>query len=507
MKWPWHGAILRRANLRQASLSWVKGLEEALLQDVNLEGATGLLGEEFAGTDVTGANLPEKIAKFEGLTQTEKISQRAQKLFLSLLLGCVYCWLTIATTTDVALITNSGASPLPIIQTKIPIAGFYWAAPLILLSLYFWFHLYLQRLWEGLAELPAVFPDGKTLDKKVYPWLISGMVRSHVRLVKEDRPALSRIQTGISILLAWWLVPFTFLLLWLRYIPRHHWVGTSIHVGVLAVSITAAFMLYRLATKTLRGENTSSVSWKEKWKSLPAYQPTSLTLGILGLCVLSFLNISNWTIEGIRLATKGILPSNSINTLDDLFKPTPEGSAYKWNNGQIFLPRLYDYLGYRTYANLEEIDISTKPPNWTGQEDKLKNEIPLVKGAKLKNVNLQNASIKRAFLINAYLRGANLKKSNLVYANLTKADLRASNLTPANLDSANLTKADLRGDNLTETLLIYANLTKAKLNGANLTGVYLTPAQLSQACVDENTKLPKDLKPPEPCPEEELPKE
>ena len=76
-----------------------------------------------------------------------------------MLLGCVYAWLTIATTTDARLLTNSASSPLPIIQTEIPIALFYLAAPLLLVSFYVYLHLYLQSMWRGLATLPARFPS------------------------------------------------------------------------------------------------------------------------------------------------------------------------------------------------------------------------------------------------------------------------------------------------------------------------------------------------------------
>ena len=549
-------AVLVRANLQEANLrsshlqkAWLgeanlqkanfynATFREAHLHDADLTGATGLLASQFAGANVSGAKLPKDIHEFKGVEQVEKISQRAQKLFLSILLGCVYCWLTIAITTDVGLITNSGSSPLPIIQTKIPIAGFYWAAPLILLSLYFWFHLYLQRLWERLSQLPAVFPDGEALDEKVYPWLISGMVRSHVRLLKEHRPALSRIQTGISVLLAWWIIPFTFLLFWLRYIPRHDWVGTSLHVIVLVFSITAAILLHRLAAKTLRGERASSLSWKEKVKSLPAYQHASLTVGILGLSGIIFFHLSTWAIEGVRPSLFDFARYSSINSWEDLSKPPPESTSLKWHEGRILLPRLFDYFGYRTYANLVEADISTKPPTWTGQADKLKDEIPLVKGAKLNGANFQNANMEQAFLINADLRRAHLQgadlelahlekadlfeadlqKANLLHAHLEQAYLLGADLQKANLFGAHLEKANLAGAHLENADLREAHLEKADLAGAHLEkadlrGVYLggvknlTQAQLNQACVDENTTLPKGLTRPEPCSKKDLPK-
>src|SRR5207247_11428071 len=119
-----------------------------------------------------------------------------------------------ATTTDAMLLTNSASSPLPIIQTPVPIAGFYWAGPLILLALYVWFHLYLQEMWKELATLPAILPDGKAVDEKVDPWLLMGFVRPHFKLLRESRPPLSRLKVGISILLAWWMVHFTFVLFW-----------------------------------------------------------------------------------------------------------------------------------------------------------------------------------------------------------------------------------------------------------------------------------------------------
>jgi hypothetical protein len=124
-------------------------------------------------------------------------------------------------------------TPLPIIQTNVPIAGFYWAAPAILICIYFYFHLYMQRLWENLSALPAFFPDGRPLQDKVYPWLLNGLVVSHLRWLqlRYMRPILSRLETGLSILLGWGVVPITLLLFWIRYLPRHDWGGTTLHVS------------------------------------------------------------------------------------------------------------------------------------------------------------------------------------------------------------------------------------------------------------------------------------
>ena len=146
-------------------------------------------------------------------------------MFFGLLAASLYSWLTIATTTDVALITGTASSPLPIINTNIALSGFYLAAPLILLAVYFYFHLYLQRLWGDLASLPAVFPDGEALDRKAYPWLLNGLVRKHFKKLELAQRPLTRVENVVSILLAWWVVPFTLFAFWLRFLPRHDWLG------------------------------------------------------------------------------------------------------------------------------------------------------------------------------------------------------------------------------------------------------------------------------------------
>jgi hypothetical protein len=136
------GADLRRANLRGADLRGAtfdgSNLFDASLRETNLQGVDlsvakrGLQTEQLAGADLTGATLPPELAKlYDSLENVNNISESARKLFLAVLAACLYSWLTIATTTDVNLITNRASSPLPIIQTSIPIVGFYWVAPAV----------------------------------------------------------------------------------------------------------------------------------------------------------------------------------------------------------------------------------------------------------------------------------------------------------------------------------------------------------------------------------------
>ncbi len=182
--------------------------------------------------------------------------------------GCAFSWLTIATTTDAALLANTATSPLPIIGAEIPIAGFYWAAPIILLSLYLYLHLYLQSLWEGLASLPAIFPDGHALDHKAYPWLLTSLVRAHVPLLRKNRPFLWWLKVGVSILTAWVQVPFTIFLFWALYLPRYDWLPrqdwawTYVQFALLGLSIWIGTGFYRTAWSMLGGCKPRFLVWR-----------------------------------------------------------------------------------------------------------------------------------------------------------------------------------------------------------------------------------------------------
>jgi hypothetical protein len=127
---------------------------------------TNLLPHQLAATNLSQAKLPREIESFELLETARGLAENASKVFLIILGAVAYTFLTIANTKDVQFITDVGTSQLPLINTQVPIVAFFIATPIVLLGVFIYFHIYLQRLWEALAKLPAVFPDGLTLDEK-----------------------------------------------------------------------------------------------------------------------------------------------------------------------------------------------------------------------------------------------------------------------------------------------------------------------------------------------------
>jgi hypothetical protein len=176
-------------------------------------------------------------------TNVTVLVKQARTLLTFLLLGCAFSWLIIASATDAMLLTNAPAALLPHLTVPLPSAAFFRFMPLLLLGLFVYFHLHLHRLWEELAELPAVFPDGHSLGRTVYPWLLLGLVRSHVWCLRPLRPSLTRLQSGLAIALTWWLVPASLTRFWVRYLPCRDWVVTTWHITlrVLAIGFTILF--------------------------------------------------------------------------------------------------------------------------------------------------------------------------------------------------------------------------------------------------------------------------
>jgi uncharacterized protein YjbI with pentapeptide repeats len=470
------GADLQEVNFTEADLF------EARLREANLQGADlsrangGLRTEQLAGADLTSTKLPEQLTKlYDGLENVKGISEGARKLFLAVLAACLYCWLTIATTTDVNLITNRNSSPLPIIQTSIPIVGFYFVAPLLVLCVYFYFHFYLQKLWEELGSLPAFFPDGRPLHAKVDPWLLNDLVRSHLPKLNVNRPFLSYLQLWISVLLAWWIVPITMLFFWARYLTRHERIGTALHVIVFAVSSTAAICLYRLAVATLRGTERTPFSWKRGLTSRRGYQTLAFALAAVVVVGL----VSFGALHGVR-SSKPILG----------FKRLREESFPRTEGPRTWIPRLMAFGGYPPFADLTGVEVSQKKTPENEREGK---DSGSTIGAQLSGANLRYASAELAFLpgtdlSRADLSGANLSSAALSGAFLTGADLTGAELWNADLSKANLQEADLTGADLSNTDLTGVHLNDAGLRNADLSQANLQEADLTGADLS-NTDL------------------
>src|SRR5258707_15859950 len=225
------GASLVRSNMQNANLLGTE-LRGANLMGANLYGAEGLWFGRLGGTNLFDAVLPESISAVDSSKAIGDATKIARWFYFLTVGVSAICCLLIAFTTDVRLLINASAVPSVRLGNVLPMTGLYLGGPLVLLVLSLRFHFLLLRLWGSMAALPAVFPDGQTLEKDG-PWYLMGLVRRHFRWQGETKSAMTAVETVLSTLLAYWNVPATMAFVWLPYLPRQDFRGTLLHVFLM----------------------------------------------------------------------------------------------------------------------------------------------------------------------------------------------------------------------------------------------------------------------------------
>src|SRR5713226_6227906 len=457
------GASLVRSNLQNANLLGTE-LRGANLMGANLYGSEGLWFGRLGGTNLFDAVLPESISAVD----TSKAISDATKVsrwFYFLTVGAsLLCCLLIAFTTDVRLLLNASALPFARWGNVLPMTGLYLGGPLVLLKQTLRFHFLLLRLWGSMAALPAVFPDGQTLEKDG-PWYLMGLVRRHFRWQGESRSAMTAFETVLSTVLAYWIVPATLFFFWLRYLPRQDFRGTLLHVFLMTLSVATATCLPFVVSRVLRPGDIRLPKTKNILRLILGTTRAALATG----CILFLFSLG---------VNRG-LPFDRATAADE-----SPADPRRW------AAMVFQSVGYRPYADLTEATLSTPPPRGTEWTDET---VEGITGARLNQMNMRFARGYRAFLINAKLwranldgaylseadlRGANLREALLRSAILDRAQLTHAVLVSANATGANLSASDLRFADLSYGTFENAVVSNAKVSGASLYAVNLRNAQL-----------------------------
>jgi uncharacterized protein YjbI with pentapeptide repeats len=460
-------ACLVRANLQETCLVGVN-LEGANLEGASLESAMGLLPRQLAGANLHEASLPATILEFNALAEFQRTSITAARLFATTFAVSLLSCLTIWKTKDVQLLTDSAIIPYlhsSAAAAAAPTDEIYLIAPAALLAIYLWFLYNLQRVWDAVLELPAVFPDGRVLGQKG-PRIITGLLRMHFRWMNPDAPSTRLIEKGLSILLAYWTVPLVLLFFWARYLTLQEMHGTILQEALILIAVGAALYC-----------TTSTGRPAERW--VTQEKPESPALA----------RLKRLKPASVLIALFVVLSFFSIGTIAGVPHDQPRAPQYASTSIRRWAPSVLWLVGYDPYAELTEVSISQRPPNWTGADD----QVSEVRGARLNGTNFRYAQAYGVFLAGAHLfranfqgafmseadfRGADLGQANLKFAVLDRAQMNHANLDRADLDGANLTRVDLRGANLSYSSLANAELLDARLDGVSFYGAHAENASL-----------------------------
>jgi len=456
------GASLVRANLQNTNLLGTE-LRGANLMGANVYGADGLWFGRLGGTNLFDAVLPESISAVDSSKAIGDATKVARWFyFLTVGLSLLCCALIIYTT-DVRLLLNSSAIPLPQFGNLLPTTGLYLGGPIVLLILSLRFHFLLLRLWGSMAALPAVFPDGQTLEKDG-PWYLMGLVRRHFRWQVESRAAMTAFEAALSTMLAYWIVPATLFFFWLRYLTRQDFRGTLLHVFLVTLAVATATSVPFVVSRVLRPGDIRVPKSKNVLRMVLGTTRAALAVG----CILLVISVG---------VNRG-LPSDRT------------GVAISAADPRRWAATVFQAVGYRPYADLTEASLSAPLPKgtpWT-QEN-----VEKISGARLNEMNIRYARAYRAFLVNAKLwranlegiylsegdlRGANLRETLLQSGIFDRARLDHAVLVSANATNANFSAADLRFSDLSYGTFENAVLSNARASSASFYAINLRNASL-----------------------------
>lgn len=414
-------------------------------------------------------------AQKDNIKQLEEISRNSQTTFLALIAACVYSFLTIATTTDAALMSNSNATPLPIIQVNVSIIWFYIYAPVILTVLFVYFHLYLERFWRGIARLPMYHPDGRGLDDYVYPWLIScAVIRGELRELSAAHRFSARLEAWLCLFLGWGLVPVVLLCYWARYAVAHDRVVTLLHTLLILLSIGLAAHYLITARNALR--RVGSV-WMPD--AAVASALTGLNRRQAAWVAVLLLALGAGLVYLSEAASRGL-------AADDCDGAGADSGCAAFGPGR----KLWHALGIEPYSVVREGRFIAKPGNWhqlVAEPGALRNYLDGQRALVLESRDLRSMNASQAFMPGSRFTGAGLDYADLSHAVMTGSRLDGVSLRGAKLRNAALEHVDITDTHFDEVRAEGSRFDHATFNAPGTGGRMRLSGDFSNASFDHSS--------------------
>jgi pentapeptide repeat protein len=380
----------------------------------------------------------------------EKCSETVNRTMFSLLAVALFCLLTVFGSPDSRLIALEPSIKVPFTETLVSFVGFLVVAPLLLVVLTTYLHLFYghfirlhrERRVQELTEtyLTLFSMDGwipRLLSAAILYWLVP------LILIVITWKAAVRVEWSLPVaVVTGWLIGA---LLCLRIVRRGpgKWRLRAVSLGFLAFLATTAPMVAALKIdreferdEWERALNLHHAQLKGAW--LPRARLSGASLW--------YADLQEANLNGTVFGNNAFLHSANLRGAD--------------------LSATFSIKGILTKANLRDANLSGAH----------------LHGVILTLADLSGAKLRPAIDIEPFEVGAGTPR--FLNAELIGADLRW-----ANLSGADLAEADLR-----EALLAGAIMNGANLRGADLRDTKgLTCDQIASAQTDKSTKLPDTL--------------
>ena len=414
-------------------------LRDAALRDAELIGADfsetrDLQWSQLAGCDLSRVKLPESLSATDPTNLVkERTASFAKPAYLMLTL-VMFSLVVALTVSDAAILSGQQGTFLPNNpKVSIPYWFFIIFIPFLLFIVYLFLQIYLQRLWELTARMPAVFPDGDSLDHKINPWFLTCLPLAYFKRLSHRHRGVHRVQFFLFAAFCWWATPLTVAVFWIRYAVFHEIGKTVWHVILLIVTLVLARFFQKTAKRIFEHQASRSALFS-RWE-------TSVFVVTTCWCLLI-----SWGV--LRGETRANLPESISDPANlrqrGVFDP------------RLWAPALLHALGYRSYINVSDAVLSSKQSPTLLLERDFRN----IDGfkARFNEAELHGSDFSRGWLTGADFRCAKLGRVLFVDAYLQDADFRGADLSEADFSGATLKNAKFKGANLYQ-----ANFKNAKL--------------------------------------------
>ena len=470
------------------------------------------------------------------LEQIAEISRSAGGAWLSLLIVALFCVVTLMGHSDADFFEAGAGTELPFFGTTVPAQSFFIGAPLLVLGVFVYLHIYLVKLWRALSVPPMMLDASddrpRRLDEAVFPWLLNDAALRW-RAGAPSRPFgwLTGLGTWV---LCWALTPLLIGAFWIRSMPLHDEFLTLFLGALLCIGLCVAWTSRRLARRILAGRDPRStgvvgwffalllfaiagvVSWTTTEGGL--YAPTQAEQDENGTAIANhrvvcdyatFYDGWNCFLADFALHGDGALlvPANLEGA--QLAKP-PAGyrphllafadfyDAYvarqREEFGSDWRDELFAAAGgddpsweatiLREFAARRAADRALIERRSLAGFDLRRANLD---GAFLDGVDLRLADLRLSSMVNVQLEGARLNGAKLADASLFRAQLQHASLYFADLSRAHLLGAQLDGAQAPRTRLKGSRLNSVSARGANFDEADFSEATLSNANFEDAT--------------------
>ena len=104
------------------------------------------------------------------IDRINEISAIARTSWLALLGYLAFIGISLLAVEDADFFVETRRTDLPLVGVAIPTYSFFFFAPILAAALYVYLQVHLLKLWDAIADAPAVF-EGRSLGEQLHPWI------------------------------------------------------------------------------------------------------------------------------------------------------------------------------------------------------------------------------------------------------------------------------------------------------------------------------------------------